>query len=74
MQSQPYSKAPETERERQEMICAGGSYGAGNAMQDEISKDHLKHVLEYRKSVLQKEEAMACINQEAPVWMEALGK
>ncbi|XP_063950878.1 COP1-interacting protein 7 isoform X1 [Daucus carota subsp. sativus] len=37
----------------------GGSYGADNAMQDENSKDHLKHVLESRKAVLQKEEAMA---------------
>ncbi|XP_063936987.1 uncharacterized protein LOC108195665 isoform X1 [Daucus carota subsp. sativus] len=29
----------------------GGSYGADNAMQDEDSKDHLKHVLETQKKL-----------------------
>lgn len=37
----------------------GGSYGTDNAVQNENSKDYLQHVMESRKSVLQKEEAMA---------------
>ncbi|KAK1399580.1 hypothetical protein POM88_009443 [Heracleum sosnowskyi] len=37
----------------------GGTYGTDNAVQNENSKGHLQHVLESRKSVLQKEEAMA---------------
>ncbi|KAK1395621.1 hypothetical protein POM88_005484 [Heracleum sosnowskyi] len=37
----------------------GGTYGTDDAVQNENSKGHLQHVLESRKSVLQKEEAMA---------------